>query len=149
MQPEQRLACFTLFNEIGIINQLTRVLFEASLPPGIQISHFSVINNLVRVGDGTTPLKLARAFQVAKTTMTHTLSGLEKRGYISLQPNPRDGRSKCVFLTDAGLEFRNKAIAALDPDISAFAEVFPVDLIAETTEVLSRIRKYLDTSRDI
>jgi hypothetical protein len=80
---------FSFFNEVGIIGQLAGSLFERRLPDGFLVSHFGVVNNLVRLGDGKTPLDLARAFQVPKTTMTHTLAGLEKAGFIRFAPNPR------------------------------------------------------------
>ena len=76
---------FSLFNEIGIIEQLGRALFESQLPDGFLMSHFSVLNHLIRVQDGQTPLKLAQAFQLPKTTMTHTLSVLEKHGLRNLR----------------------------------------------------------------
>ena len=139
---------FTLFNEIGIIAQLSRALFEARLPDGFLISHFSVLNHLIRVGDGPTPLRLANAFQVPKTTMTHTLSGLEKHGLIDMRPNPDDGRSKCVWLTEAGRDFRNEAIAALGPDMAQFAERYPPEFIEDVTPKLAEIRKFLDAARD-
>lgn len=139
---------FMLFNEIGIIAQLSRALFEARLPDGFLISHFSVLNHLIRVGDGPTPLRLANAFQVPKTTMTHTLSGLEKHGLIDMRPNPEDGRSKCVWLTDAGRTFRNEAIAALGPDMAELAERYPPEFIEDVTPKLAEIRKFLDAARD-
>ena len=52
---------FALFNEIGIIGQLSRAVMEAELPDGLLASHFSVLNHLIRVKDGQTPLKLAQA----------------------------------------------------------------------------------------
>jgi DNA-binding MarR family transcriptional regulator len=103
---------FSFFNEVAIIGQLAGSLFERRLPAGFLVSHFAVLNHLARLGDGKTPLALARAFQVPKTTMTHTLAGLEKAGLIRFAPNPRDGRSKCAMLTEAGRVFRNEAIAA-------------------------------------
>ena len=139
---------FTLFNEIGIIAQLSRALFEARLPDGFLISHFSVLNHLIRVGDGPTPLRLANAFQVPKTTMTHTLSGLEKHGLIDMRPNPDDGRSKCVWLTEAGRTFRNNAIAALGPDMAELAERYPQEFIEDVTPKLEEIRKFLDAARE-
>ncbi len=83
---------FKLFNEIGIIEQLSRSSLEAHLPDGLIAPHFTVLNHLIRVQDGQTPLVLARAFQVPKTSMTHTLGGLESRGLIALKANPEDGR---------------------------------------------------------
>ena len=104
---------FALFNEIGIIQQLSRAVMEAELPEGLMQSHFGVLNHLIRVKDGQTPLKLANAFQVPKTTMTHTLMGLEKHGLIEMRPNPKDGRSKCVWITEAGVSLRNGTIERL------------------------------------
>lgn len=139
---------FSLFNEIGIIEQLSRALFEARLPEGFLVSHFAVLNHLIRVEDGRTPLQLARAFQVPKTTMTHTLSVLEKHGLIARRPNPGDGRSKCVWLTTRGRAFRDDAIAALAPDIAVFADSCPPDRIADLVPRLSEIRAILDAARD-
>ena len=148
MQPDKIATCFMLFNEIGIIEQLSRTMFQARLPDGMLVSHFSVLNHLTRVKDGQTPLVLANAFQVPKTTMTHTLSGLEKRGLIRMAPNPADGRSKCVWLTDEGRAFREKAIMSLAPDIMKMTEALSMDDIAATLPTLAKVRAYLDAARD-
>lgn len=139
---------FSLFNEIAIIGQLSRALFETRLPDGFLVSHFSVLNHLVRLGDGGTPLALASAFQVPKTTMTHTLAGLEKARLIEMRPNPGDGRSKCVWLTDAGRCFREEAIAALDPDMDEIVRNIPLEDIQSALPVLQQLRAYLDKARD-
>jgi DNA-binding MarR family transcriptional regulator len=139
---------FSFFNEIGIIGQLSARLFERHLPDGFLISHFSVLNHLVRLGDGTTPLALARAFQVPKTTMTHTLAGLEKAGLIAFAANPKDGRSKCVMLTPEGRAFREGAIARLGAALPPLlATVDPAD-IAAAMPVLAAVRAWLDQERD-
>jgi DNA-binding MarR family transcriptional regulator len=139
---------FSLFNEIGIIAQLSGSLFERRLPEGFLVSHFAVLNHLVRLGDGRTPLEIARAFQVPKTTMTHTLAGLERAGLIAFAPNPKDGRSKHVMLTDTGRAFRDKAIARLAPDLAAIADIFPPARIAEALPLLGELRAYLDRERE-
>ena len=76
---EKNADFFNFFNEIGIIAQLSRTLLEARLPDGMTAMHFFIVNHLIRVADGRTPLDLARAFQVPKTSMTHSLAGLERR----------------------------------------------------------------------
>lgn len=141
-------AYFTLFNEIGILEQLSRALFEARLPDGILVSQFAVLNHLIRVRDGRTPLDLARAFQVPKTTMTHTLAVLERHGLVRMTPNPDDGRSKCVWITAEGRAFRTAAIAALAPDIQALDARFPVARIAPLLPVLTELRRVMDAMRD-
>lgn len=139
---------FTLFNEIGIVNQLSSTLLEAQLPKGMLRSHFSVLNHLIRVSDGRTPLELSRAFQVPKASMTHTLAGLEKAGFVALRPHPKDGRSKQVWLTEAGRAFRDDAVAALEADIEGLAAEIPTDEVAAALPFLTRLRKVMDSARD-
>jgi hypothetical protein len=79
---------FRLFNEIGIIEQLSRARFEARLPQGVTVPHFSVLNHLIRVEDGRTPLELATAFQVPKTTSATRLRGW-RSAVDRVAPEPR------------------------------------------------------------
>ena len=139
---------FRLLNEIGIIGQLSRSLLEARLPPGFVAAQFTVLNHLVRIGDGRTPLAIAQAFQVPKNSMTHSLGVLERAGLIEMRPNPQDGRSKLVYITDAGRAFRQSAIEALAPDIARIAQAFPPDRVAHLLPDLEALRKFLDADRD-
>ncbi len=138
--PELNGLYFQLFNEIGIINQLSRAAFEARLPDGMVLPQFAVINHLIRVQDGRTPLQLARAFQVPKTSMTHTLAGLEKRGLVEMRANPDDARS--------GRKFRDDAIASLAPDVGAFSDTLGREELTEVIGLLERLRKRMDAARD-
>jgi len=139
---------FAVFNEIGILAQLSAALFEQRLPAGFLVSHFAVLNGLVRVRDGRTPLALARAYQVPKTTMTHTLAGLERAGLVRMAPNPQDGRSKRVWITDAGRAFRDQSIALLAPDLAGLAAQLPANRLAPVLPVLADLRAVLDALRD-
>jgi DNA-binding MarR family transcriptional regulator len=139
---------FAFFTEVGILSQLSRALFEARLPAGINVPQFFVLNHLVRVRDGQTPLALARAFQVPKTSMTHSLAVLERHGLVEMRPNDRDGRSKCVFITEAGRAFRHGAIDSLLPDMAAIASRYPVEQLAGTLPVLTSLRQVMDRMRD-
>ena len=149
MTPDQTGLYFALFNEIGIIEQLSRALLEARLPPGMIAPHFAVLNHLVRVADGRMPLDLARAFQVPKTTMTHTLAGLERAELVRMAPNPRDGRSKCVWLTEKGRALREQTIAALTPEFAEIAEGFPPETVARLVPALAELRRLLDARRSL
>jgi DNA-binding MarR family transcriptional regulator len=139
---------FSLFNEIAIISQLSRAEMDAQLPDGLLSSHFGVLNHLIRVADGTTPLALAKAFQVPKTTMTHTLSGLEKHKLVEMRPNPQDGRSKCVWLSQKGRQFHGQAIAQMVPGLAAIIEQFPAKRIEPLVCELINIRKFMDERRN-
>ena len=139
---------FEVFNEIGIIEQLSRAILEARLPHGLIAPHFTVLNHLCRVADGRTPMDMARAFQVPKTSMTHTLKGLESHGLVELRPNAEDGRSKRVWLTQAGRALRDQVIADLGPEFAKLAQGFDMDRLIAIQPVLSDLRQYLDAARD-
>ncbi|MEM8657209.1 MAG: MarR family transcriptional regulator [Pseudomonadota bacterium] len=138
---------FTMFNEIGIIAQLSRTMLENRLPDGLIGPHFTVLNHLTRLGDGRTPLAMARAFQTPKTSMTHTLATLEARGLIALRPNPEDGRSKLVYLTEAGRNVHQQAILDLGPDVAQLSQVCPTQTVAQVVPLLQEVRKVLDENR--
>jgi DNA-binding MarR family transcriptional regulator len=144
--PEETF--FAFFTEVGILAQLSRAVFEARLPEGFTLSQFTVLNHLIRVKDGRTPLELARAFQVPKTSMTHSLAVLERHGLIRVEANARDGRSKCVWLTEAGRAFRQAAVAGMVPDMAAIAARFPVGRISETLPALADLRQVMDRMRE-
>lgn len=144
---DHRATYFRLLNEVGIIAQLSRTMLEAAMPDGMVYPHFVVLNHLVRLGDGRTPLDLARAFQVPKTSMTHTLAGLERAGYVVVRPNPEDGRSKLVRITDEGRRFRDAVIERLGPDLEHLASLFPPERAAALLPDLEALRIVLDRSR--
>jgi len=148
MQEEDRALFFSVFIEIGIIDQLSRTLLEAHLPKGLITAHFTVLNHLMRVADGRTLVEMARAFQLPKTSVTHTVSVLHKRGLVDVRPNPNDRRSKCVWLTDAGRALRNDTIAAMEPDFATLAAGFDSRKLVGILPVLSELRAFMDQQRN-
>jgi DNA-binding MarR family transcriptional regulator len=140
-------AIFRFFNEIGIIAQLSGHLLESILPHELKMAHFSVLNHLARLGGAPTPVELARAMQVTKGAMTNTVGRLERRGYVSVTPDPHDGRAKRVQITDAGLSVRNEAIAAIMPVVMDLAKNVSAPDMIETLPLLEKVRGYLDINR--
>jgi DNA-binding MarR family transcriptional regulator len=138
---------FRLFNEIGIIAQLAGTAFERVMPDPLNLPQFVVLNHMVRLGDGRTPVDLARAMQVTKGTMTNTLGNLERAGFVAIRPDPEDGRSKRVRLTEAGRQARDGAIAALAPELEALAGLVPREHVEAVLPVLEYLRKVLDARR--
>jgi DNA-binding MarR family transcriptional regulator len=139
---------FALLTEIGIIAQLSRSMMEARLADGVSMPQFALLNHLVRVGDGWTPQRLARAFQVPKTSMTNTLSGLADRGLVEVRPNPEDGRSKLVFLTEAGRLFREQAMIAVLPDLQSIEARLSADKAEALLPGLVHLRQLMDQARN-
>lgn len=146
LEARMRLT-FGVLTEIGIIAQLSAAAFEASMP-GWTTAHFGVIQHLMRRGDGATPLDLARAFQQPKTTMTHTLQVLERRGLIAMAPNPRDGRSKLVRLTPAARIWHAEAMATVTARQAALHARLNPGTLEALLPHLAHLRATLDELRD-
>jgi len=139
---------FRFFTEIGIIEQLARNAFERVMPGGLTLSQFAVLNHFARRGSAESPLQLARAMQVSKGTMTNTLQKLVAKGLIAIEPDPADGRAKLVSLTEAGLDLRQAALAALAPDLENLVEEFGGLRFVQAIPFLAEVRDYLDRARD-
>lgn len=119
----------TLFAAVSAAHHAAQRLLEARLPDGYSPPQFAVLERLARLGEGQTPISIADAFGWPKTTMSHTVAVLESRGLVRLEPNPRDGRSKCLWLTPKG-----RTLAALGRT-SVEADLARVGELAETAEV--------------
>jgi DNA-binding MarR family transcriptional regulator len=52
--------------------------------------------------EGITVTELADLARVRKQTMAEAVEQLERMGYVERRPNPRDRRSRLVFLTERG-----------------------------------------------
>jgi DNA-binding MarR family transcriptional regulator len=137
-----------LLNEVSIIEHLARNRLERVLPDGLRASHFVVLNHLVRMGDGRSLARIARAVQVERPAMTNTIQKLEARGLVHVGPHPVDGRGKLVFLTEAGRAARTAAVAAATGAIAPIAKGLDEAELLAALPLLRRLRAALDAARD-
>ncbi len=140
---------FEFFNEIGIIEQLTRARLDAELPHGLTMSQFRVLNHFSRLGGEKSPAELARAFQVTKGAVTNAVQKLEAKGFVAITPDPSDGRGKRVRLTEQGRVARDDSIAALAPFFPVLLSAFDEKEFAAALPFLRRLRKFLDENRNV
>ena len=138
---------FRVMNEIGIIDQLGTTLFERSLPHGLTVPQFIVLNHFVRLGGERSPLELADALQVTKATMTSTLQRLEAKGFIAVTPDPTDGRAKRVALTTLGSKARGDALKAIADDLAALEAEIGRAEFEVALPFLLKLRTFFDRRR--
>jgi len=141
-------AIFRFFTEVGVINQLISAKLESFLPGRMTATQFGILSHLSRRPDGETPLHLARAFQVPKTTMTHMLSGLETAGLIVVAPNEKDKRSKIVRITPQGGAFLGARMQEIGQSLGPIMQGLGMEPFTMSLPHLERIREALDTERD-
>lgn len=133
-----------LFGELFMADQLARNRISKVLPKGMELSHFSVLNHLARVGDERTPAQLARAFHVTRGAMTNTLARLEWAGHIHIRPDWDDARRKFVAISPAGRAARDAAVQAVTPLIGEVVQALGADRVKAVLPVLREMRVRLE-----
>jgi len=144
-KPDPEL--FLFFTEIGIIEQLARARLESVLPDNMKMSHFILLNHLVRLGGKWSPARLAAALQVTKAAITNTLSRLEARGLVEIEADPDDGRAKLVSLTTAGKTRRDACVDNIKPFLVELQEKLGREIFTDALPRLRELRIYLDQHR--
>ena len=139
---------YRFFTEVGIINQLSSTKLESFLPGRMTATQFGLLGHLSRRPEGETPLQLARAFQVPKTSMTHMVAGLETAGLVTVAQNKADKRSKIVQITPEGGAFLGQRMAEIGASLAPIIEKLGTTPFAEALPHLEEIRLALDAERD-
>ena len=133
-----------LFGELFMADQLARNRISKVLPKGMELSHFSVLNHLARIGDERTPAQLARSFHVTRGAMTNTLSKLEWAGHIHIRPDWEDARQKFVAISPSGRAARDAAVATVVPLIGEVVQALGADRVRALLSVLRELRVKLE-----
>ena len=143
MDNENSLAV-PLFGEILALDQLVRNRLAKVLPKGMELSHFSVLNQLSHTKIERTPAQIARSFRVTRGAITNTLNKLELSGYIHVRPDWEDARRKMVSISPAGMVARNNALAAVTPIIEDLARDMGEERLKAIVPILRELRQKLE-----
>ena len=133
-----------LFGELFMADQLARNRISKVLPKGMELSQFSVLNHLARVGDERSPAQLAKAFHVTRGAMTNTLAKLEWAGHVHIRPDWDDARRKFVAISPSGRAARDAAVQAVVPLIADVVEALGADRVRQVLPVLRELRARLE-----
>jgi DNA-binding MarR family transcriptional regulator len=110
----------------------------------MELSHFSVLNHLARVGDERTPAQLAKSFHVTRGAMTNTLAKLEWAGHVHIRPDWEDARQKFVAISPSGRAAREAALAGVVPLIAEVVQAIGADRVRALLPVLRELRIKLE-----
>jgi len=143
--PSDPLAA-ALFAEVFMADQLARNVVSRTLPKGMEISHFSVLNHLAHIGEERTPAQLAATFHVTRGAMTNTLSKLVWAGHVHIRPDWDDARRKFVAISPAGRQARDAALAAFMPVIADIVRDIGAEKVRAALPVLRELRAKLEDS---
>ena len=82
---------------------------------------------------------LADRFHRSKVAAFHLITNLEKQGAVVRKPNPADGRSNLVYLTEDGREIAAKLIPLAQENLDWALDGISAEEIERTKEVLYKI----------
>jgi DNA-binding MarR family transcriptional regulator len=130
----------SLFSEILVVDQLARASVARVLPKGMELSHFSVLNQLAHAGVERTPAQLAKTFHLTRGAMTNTLNKLERAGWVHIRPDWDDARRKLVSISPAGQSARNAALDVIAPLIAEVVNTVGAEKVRSALPVLREMR---------
>ena len=144
----QSARLLALLTDIAIIDQLTSAAATRALAPSLGLSEYGLLNHMIRRGDGETPSRLARAFQVSKPSMTATIGRLTGKGLVRVEDDADDGRSKRVRMTDAGRATHTAARERLASLQGELFEGYDVAGLLNHADAMADLRTHLDAQRN-
>lgn len=134
----------SLISEILALEHKISAEIARALPSGMEMSHFSVLNYLLRSEDERTPAQLALALNVTRGAMTNTMARLEMAGHVHIRPDWDDARRKLVSLSPAGRAAHEAALASVAPFIATIERDLGSDKIKTALPILRDLRLKLD-----
>ena len=138
----------SLFSEISAIDHLFKVRLSKTLPQGMELSHFAVLNHFSTLQGEKTPAQLARSFNVTKGAITNTLTKLSKMGYIHIRPDWDDARSKLVSISMSGKNARDSAVNSIEPILGNLMKVMGAEQTKSIIPFLRDLRILLNRSEN-
>lgn len=103
-----RDACLCLHTQRAA-RRLARLFDDALRPVGLTSGQFSLLNALNRPEPPSIG-QVARLLAMDRTTLTAALKPLERNGFVTVTPDPRDGRNRLLRLTGAGRQVLASAV---------------------------------------
>lgn len=108
----------TILLDVFLTNQRRKRMIDAALAPAELPAEDYPLYVLVGAEGPWTPTGLSRRLEMPLSTMLFRLGRLERRGHAERVPNPDDGRSYLIRLTEEGQRLLGEA----RPMFRAYAE---------------------------
>ncbi len=146
--PPEHAAIRVLFQNIGIINQLAGAVARRALGAHVGTSELMVLGRSIRIGDGETPTRLARMFQLSKPSMSAIIAKLARKGLVELRADADDARSKRVYVTGAGRAAHAAAEGALGVAMARELAGVDVAAILSAAPGIALLKGHMDEARN-
>ena len=126
---------------------ITKMYNAYGAPFDITASTGFVLLN-IDVENGTPATKIAPLLGMESRSLTRMLKTFEQKGWIEKRPDPADGRSVRIFLTDLGKEKRELSRLSVREFNSKVREAVTDDQLNVFLDVVLKINKIIE-NRDL
>ncbi len=136
--PSEAMAAAT---SVMRVQQLLLAEFDRICRPyGVTFARYEALVLLSFSRTGALPMaKIGERLMVHPTSVTNTIQRLEAAGFVTREPNPRDGRGTLARITDLGVEVVDKVTKEL-MDIDFGLRALDSEGREQLFELLRRIR---------
>jgi DNA-binding MarR family transcriptional regulator len=125
--------------ELYVLSQIGGTLLRSELEAaGVEVDSFGFVSTIA-ILEPPTPSQLAAELGLPLTTVSDSVQRLVDRGYVRREPNPADGRSILIHLTDRG--------RAMARDASPAVRAAQRRIAAELDRPIEDVRATLDDLR--
>lgn len=111
----------------------------------VRFAHSALLRNIS--ANGSRVSDLAERAEMTKQSMAHLADGLVAAGYLSVEPDPTDGRANLVRLTEKGLALVETMIGFSAETEAEFASLIGEAEMAQLRRLLERLTDRLTETR--
>lgn len=122
--------------------KLSRFYASEAERRGISFSYVFILLHIEKTGTPST--KLGPKMGMEPTSLSRSLSGLEKLGWIDRRPDALDKRMVRVFLTDSGVAARREARDLVVSVNLKIRDILGIDSFDRLLEEMKRLNEILD-----
>jgi DNA-binding MarR family transcriptional regulator len=124
--------------------RLTRLVRNQRVDISVSLGHISAMATLKKNGPMSAG-ELAAFERVQPPSMTKTIAGLEERGFVRREIDPKDRRCTIVAITDAGLDLLDSERRQRDAWLSQRLSRLTADERALLRQVIPVLEKLAET----
>lgn len=121
-----------------IINERIGKLIQGNVSE-IAKGELAVLEYLIYEKDGPSAIEISQYFHINTSRVAAILNSLCKKGYIKRQPNSKDKRKICVYVTEEGKKYGQNKKAEILNRISYLLEMLGEEEAKEYLRIVKKI----------
>lgn len=123
-------------------------LYAARLPDGVTRVEGCFLGYIAdHQEEGVISSDIVRDFRLKKSTVSETLSSLERKGFILLAKDVNDGRRKLIVLAPKGVEHEHSAAPVMDEFDASFDDVLNEEENAQLGAIYEKLMDAIEERR--